>query len=70
MIVEFKLCTNSKPELYSRVDMIQIKGDLVILNYVDGFQVEFLTRIAIKNVQWFRVVESEVKLCSMKSQNG
>lgn len=62
MIVEFKLSTSNKPELYSRVDMIQIKGDLVILNYVDGFQVEFLTRISIKNIQWFRVVESEVKI--------
>jgi len=61
MIVEFKLATSSKPELYSRVDMIQIKGDLVILNYVDRFQVEFLTRISIKNIQWFRIVESEVK---------
>lgn len=61
MIVEFKLTTSNKSELYSRVDMIQVKGDLIILNYVDGFQVEFLTRIAIKNVQWFRVVESEVK---------
>lgn len=61
MIVEFKLTTSNKPELYSRVDMIQIKGDLIILNYVDGFQVELLTRIVIKNVQWFKVVGSEVK---------
>lgn len=60
MIVEFKLVTNNNPELYSRVDMIQIKGDMVILNYVDGFQVEFLTRIPTKNIQWFRVIESEV----------
>lgn len=61
MIVEFKLTTNNVPELYSRVDMVQIKGDMAILNYVDGHNVEFLTRVAIRNIQWFRVVESEAK---------